>query len=148
MFHVHVDAIVCRGNEILIMKRAMGFMSGAWYLPGGALENDEQPNEAVRREIREETELEVANVRPLCAWQYMPDETAHGVGITYVCDAASDAEPVINEEHSAARWVDPNYYRQRYFNDEALEALKEHPIAYGVVSKVRDVLDTYLAELS
>ena len=145
MFHVHVDAIVRRGNEILIMKRAMGFMSGAWYLPGGGLEQGEQPDEAVRREIREETELEVKNVVPLRAWQYMPEEKTYAVGITYVCDAAPDAEPVINEEHSAARWVDPNYYRQRYFNDEALDALTEHPIAHGVVSRVRDVLDAYLA---
>ncbi len=55
LFHVHVDAIVRRGEEILIMKRAMGAMTGAWYIPGGALEENESQEAGVRREIREET---------------------------------------------------------------------------------------------
>ena len=69
-FHVHVDAIVRRGDEILIMKRAMGLMSGAWYLPGGQLEFGEAPEEGARREIREETQLEVQDMRLFRAWHY------------------------------------------------------------------------------
>ena len=145
-FNVHVDAIVRRGDEILIMKRAMGAMSGAWYFPGGALEEGESPEQGARREIREETELEVTNVRLLRAWHYRADESTPAVGITFVCDVPPDAEPQINEEHSAARWVDPTYYRRRYFNDETLAALAGQPIALELVTAVRDVLDTYLAE--
>jgi ADP-ribose pyrophosphatase YjhB (NUDIX family) len=146
-FHVHVDAIVRRGDQILIMKRAMGAMTGAWYVPGGTLEENEAPEEGVRREIREETELEVTNVRLFHAWHYRQDESTPAVGITFVCDVPPDAEPRINEEHSAARWVDPADYRQRYFSDDVLAALSEQPVALELVTAVRDVWDGYLAEI-
>ncbi len=145
-FHVHVDAIVRRGDQILIMKRAMGLMSGAWYFPGGSLEEDESPEDGVRREIREETELEVDNLRLFRAWQYRQDESTPAVGVTFVCDVPPDAEPRINDEHAATRWVDPAYYRQRYFNDDVLAALAGNPIALELVTAVRDVVDAYLAE--
>ncbi len=146
-FHVHVDAIVRRGDQILVMKRAMGLMSGAWYFPGGALEQGESPEEAPRREIREETGLEVDNLRLFRVWHYRQDESTPAVGVTFTCEVPPDAEPQINEEHSAARWVDPTYYRQRYFNNDVLAALADHPIALGLVTAVRDVVDGYLATL-
>ena len=144
-FHVHVDAIVRRGDQILVMKRAMGLMSGAWYFPGGALEVEESPEEAVRREIREETGLEVQNLRLFRVWHYRQDEATPAVGITYVCNVPQDAGPQINEEHTTYRWVDPAYYRQRYFNDDVLAALASNPIARRLVEAVRAVVDGYIA---
>ncbi len=146
LFHMHVDAIVRRGEEILIMKRATGAMTGAWYIPGGSLEENESPEEGVRREIREETQLEVESVRLFRVWEYRQDESTPAVSITFICDAAPDAEPRINEEHSAARWVTAAYYRERFFTKEAMAALAKQPIALKLVEGVRGVLDAYLAE--
>jgi 8-oxo-dGTP diphosphatase len=144
-FHVHVDAIVRRGDEILIMKRAMGAMSGAWYFPGGGLEVDESPEEAVRREIREETELEVDDLRLFKAWHYMQDESTPAVGITFTCSVPLDIEPRINEEHSAARWVTPAYYRDRYLNDDILAAIAGNALAHRLASAVRELVEGYVA---
>ena len=146
LFHVHVDAIVRRGDEILIMKRALGAMTGAWYVPGGSLEENESPEEGVRREIREETQLEVESVRLFRVWEYLQDESTPAIGITFICDVAPDAEPQINEEHNAARWVTASYYRERFFTNEAMAALAKNPIALKLVEGVRGVLDAYLAE--
>ena len=146
LFHVHVDAIVRRRDEILILKRAIGAMTGAWYIPGGSLEENESPEAGVRREIREETQLEVESARLFRVWEYGQDESTPAVGITFICDVAPDAEPRINEEHSAARWVTPAYYRKRFFTDEAMAALAKNPIALKLVEGVRGVLDGYLAE--
>ena len=55
-----VDAIVRNEKgEILLIRRSD---SGTWDLPGGAVEPGETPSEAVVREIREETGLEVSIV--------------------------------------------------------------------------------------
>ena len=143
-FHVHVDAIVRRGDEVLIMKRAMGAMTGAWYFAGGTLEQGESPEEGVRREIREETGLEVADLRLLRAWHYRQDESTPAVGITFTCSVPPGSEPQINDEHAAYRWVDPAYYRQRYFTDETMRALERNPIALELVTGVRDVVDAYI----
>ncbi len=145
-FHVHVDAIVRRGDEILIMKRAMGAMSGAWYFPGGQLEEDESPEEGVRREIREETGLDVGNLRLFRVWRYRQDESTPAVGITFLCDVPPGTEPQINEEHAAARWVSPAYYRDRFFRDDLLALLADNPVALELVTAVRNVVDRYLEE--
>ena len=145
-FHVHVDAIVRRGDEVLILKRALGIMSGAWYFPGGALEEDEHPDDAVRREIREETALDVTGLRLFRVWHYRQDEATPAVGITYVCDVPAGAEPRINEEHSAARWVTPRYYLERFLNDDVLAALRDHPVGYSIASAVRRVVEAYITE--
>jgi 8-oxo-dGTP diphosphatase len=146
MFRVHVDAIVRRGNEVLIMKRAMGAMSGAWYFPGGQLEPGETPEQGVRREIREETGLEVHGLRLFRVWTYRASETEPALAVSYVCHVPAHAEPRINEEHAAARWVDPAYYRERYFSDAVLSTLAGNAVARELVEAVRDLVDAYLAE--
>jgi mutator protein MutT len=52
-----VDAIIRNERgEILLMQRSDG---GTWDLPGGAVEPGETPSEALRREVQEETGLDV-----------------------------------------------------------------------------------------
>ena len=144
-FHVHVDAIVRRGDEILIMKRAMGAMTGAWYFAGGSLEAGESPEDGVRREVREETGLEIEHLRLFRAWHYRQDGSTPAVGITFVCDVPPGTEPRINDEHAAFRWVDPAYYRQRFLSDQVLALLKDNPIALELVTAVRDLVEDYIA---
>lgn len=55
-----VDAIVRNERgEILLIRRSDG---GTWDLPGGAVEPGETPSEALLREVREETGLDVGIV--------------------------------------------------------------------------------------
>lgn len=64
--HAVVDAILTRGNEILIVKRsAEMFQAGKYCLPGGFIEHDESVEEAAKREVREETGYETRVVKLL-----------------------------------------------------------------------------------
>lgn len=144
-FHAHVDAIVRRGEDILIMKRAMGFMSGAWYFPGGQLEHGETPEEGAAREIMEETGLDVTDLQLFRAWTYRPAESAHALGITYIGSVPPGTEPAINEEHLAFRWVSPEYYRDRFLNDSILASIESNAAAYSVSTAVRSVVDAFIA---
>jgi mutator protein MutT len=143
-FHVHVDAIVRRGDEILIMKRAMGFMSSAWYFPGGQLEHGETPEDGARREIMEETGLKVEGLELFRTWAYQPAENAFALAVSYTCSVPQGTEPTINEEHVAYRWVRPEYYRDRFVNDDVLESLRANASAYSVSCGVRELIDAYL----
>ncbi len=54
--HVTVVAIVVRDNAILLVKRALHLSEpGKFALPGGYLDRDETTEEAMRREVKEET---------------------------------------------------------------------------------------------
>ncbi|MGE0865545.1 MAG: NUDIX hydrolase [Vicinamibacterales bacterium] len=56
---VGVGAVVVRGDRVLIVRRAHEPRKGEWSLPGGVLELGESLGEAVRREVLEETGLQV-----------------------------------------------------------------------------------------
>lgn len=61
-FTVSVGAIILNeNNEILLLDHVFRPGSG-WGIPGGFIESDEQPHEAIKREIFEETGLKIENV--------------------------------------------------------------------------------------
>jgi 8-oxo-dGTP diphosphatase len=59
---VGVGAVVIDGDHVLLIRRGQQPMKGQWSLPGGALEVGETLLDGVRREVREETGLEVEPV--------------------------------------------------------------------------------------
>ena len=59
---VGVGAVVVDGERVLLIRRGHEPMKGEWSLPGGALEVGETLLEGVRREVLEETGLEVEPV--------------------------------------------------------------------------------------
>lgn len=54
-----VGAVIVRDGKALIIKRAHEPRKGEWSLPGGLVELGESLSDAVRREIKEETNLDV-----------------------------------------------------------------------------------------
>jgi 8-oxo-dGTP diphosphatase len=59
---VGVGAVVIDGDHVLLIRRGQEPMKGQWSLPGGALEVGETLLDGVRREVLEETGLEVEPV--------------------------------------------------------------------------------------
>jgi 8-oxo-dGTP diphosphatase len=57
-------ALVDRDNRVLIAKRPAGkSMAGLWEFPGGKVDGDETPEQALVRELKEELAVEVCETR-------------------------------------------------------------------------------------
>ena len=56
---VGVGVVVFRGGDVLLIKRAKPPVSDRWSIPGGAQEIGETVREAARREVAEETGVEI-----------------------------------------------------------------------------------------
>lgn len=97
-----------RGNEILLLKRAEGSaLAGQWFLPGGAIERDELPEDGARRELREEAGLEVDGELELIGAYPIHVYGVDMVQLSYRGRVADDAEVLISHEHDGAQWVRP-----------------------------------------
>ena len=56
---VAVGAIICHQDRLVLVRRGKEPSKGRWTFPGGAVELGESPEDAVRREVLEETGLRV-----------------------------------------------------------------------------------------
>jgi 8-oxo-dGTP pyrophosphatase MutT (NUDIX family) len=62
----HVD----RGVQVLMVQRGSGasFMPGVWVFPGGVIEEGEDPGACARRELAEETGIELGDDAEILPW--------------------------------------------------------------------------------
>lgn len=60
---VGVAVIIRDGSRVLLGERVAGYGAGTWQFPGGHLEFGESIEDCARREAREETGLELTNLR-------------------------------------------------------------------------------------
>lgn len=62
--HRHVGAygLAIADDHVLLIKKGRGPYTGSWDLPGGGIEFGESPEDAVRRELTEETGLSAEGV--------------------------------------------------------------------------------------
>lgn len=97
-----VAAIIRDGSRIFATQRGYGPWRGWWEFPGGKIEEGETPEDALRREIREEldTEISVDEYFSTVEWDY-PE--FHLSMHCYLCSVLSGS--LVLKEHEAARWL-------------------------------------------
>jgi 8-oxo-dGTP diphosphatase len=106
-----VSAAIIRDGRVLVVQRARAPAGGLFSLPGGVVEIGETLLEALVREIREETRLEIAPVA-LAGYRETVSRDSdnrverHFVILPFAARWVS-GEPVLNEELSEARWLRP-----------------------------------------
>lgn len=98
-----VAAVIRKGGHIFATQRGYGDFKDWWEFPGGKIEEGETPEEALRREIREELSAEIIIDKHLktVEWDY---PAFHLTLHCYLCSLAS--EDMTLNEHEAARWLD------------------------------------------
>jgi 8-oxo-dGTP diphosphatase len=106
-----VSAAIVRDGRVLLVRRARPPANGVYTLPGGVVEAGERLHEALVREVREETGLEIdpvalAGHREVVARDAAGRVERHFVILAFAARWRS-GEPQLNEELSEARWMEP-----------------------------------------
>jgi 8-oxo-dGTP diphosphatase len=100
---VGVGVMVVKGSKVLVGRRRGSHGDGQYAWPGGHLEYMESFDECARREVREEANIEIGNIRFLRLMNLRTYLPKHYVDVTMVADWVS-GDPVANEIERIAEW--------------------------------------------
>jgi len=98
-------AVIESDGKVLIARRKDGDrFEGRWEFPGGKIEAGESPEECLRRELREELEVEIEAPEFLCSVSFETPE----LSIELMAFRTSlPAGEVRSHDHAEVRWVEP-----------------------------------------
>ena len=125
-----VAAIIIRDGLVFATERGYGQWQGWWEFPGGKMEPGESPEEALKREIREELNAEIAvgELMETVEWDY-PE--FHLRMNCFICTLLSESLHL--NEHRDAAWL----------TGETLDSVKWLPADEGLILKIKKEIFKY-----
>lgn len=122
-----VAAIILDEGKIFATQRGYGEFKDGWEFPGGKMEQGETPEQALKREIREEldVEIEVGQLFDTVEYDY---PSFHLTMHCFLCTIKSGE--LILKEHEAAKWL----------NKESLDSVEWLPADLGLIEKLKNAL--------
>lgn len=113
---------------IFAMQRGYGEFKGGWEFPGGKIEAGETPQEALKREIMEELDTEVA----VGEWIETVEYDYPGFHLSMDCFWCEIVKgDLVLKEHEAARWL----------TREELTDVEWLPADVAVAEKIEEEMD-------
>ncbi len=111
--HLGVYGIIIQNNNILLIKKSRGAYKDKYDLPGGSIEHGETPFETLKRELMEETGLNIQKATlfdansVLVKWLHHDNlEEMHHIGIIYIVETINYdiKEDGDNQDSLGAKW--------------------------------------------
>lgn len=102
---VSAAVIIDRGRVLLTQRKSGTHLAGAWEFPGGKVEPDEDPRDALVRELREEigVEAEVSDIVEVTFHRY---PTKSVLLLFYEARLAAGSPPPSAIDVAAFRWAE------------------------------------------
>jgi ADP-ribose pyrophosphatase YjhB (NUDIX family) len=132
--HLGVYGLYISGEKMLMIEKARGPYMGRYDLPGGKIEFNEKTNDCLKREIMEETGVEVQSSKFFSMNEYLCEykkegetKKSHHVGIYYIVDLKIEKlkTEADGEDSNGAIFIPIN----------VLNKENTSPIAYEVITK-------------
>ena len=112
--------VIIQDDKILLTLKKSGPYKGLWGLPGGGIEFKESPEDALKREMVEETALVAEGVSLFMVATASVGEDFHQIGMIY---RVANTTPVPLEPEEEMRWVELNGVKQEEITPFAKQAL-------------------------
>jgi len=128
-----VDGVVTRDGKILLVLRKNEPFRGRWALPGGFVEYGETVEEAVAREVEEETGL-ATEITGIVGVYSDPgrDPRGHTVSIAYLLSPKDEKEPAGGDDASEAKFFDADELPPLAFDHDKIIKDALHIIRHGM----------------
>ena len=122
-----VAAIILDKEKVFATQRGYGEFKDGWEFPGGKIEQGETPRQALKREIKEELdiEIEVGELLETVEYDY---PKFHLTMHCFLCSIKSGE--LVLKEHEAAKWL----------TGEALDSVDWLPADEGLIEQIKNLL--------
>jgi 8-oxo-dGTP diphosphatase len=106
-FAIAVKSFIVKDGKFLMLKRRPDDVHkpDIWDIPGGRLEAGENPFEGLKRETKEETNLDIDIIFPIEVKSFSRDDLQRITMIIFLCRPGSD-DVRLSEEHQDHKWAD------------------------------------------
>jgi 8-oxo-dGTP diphosphatase len=106
---VTVDVVLCKSNSILLIKRLKDPYKNCWALPGGFVDENEDLEEAAKRELLEETSVFVESLEQIGAFgKPFRDPRNHTVSVAYYGVVPENTIAIAADDAKDAKWFEMN----------------------------------------
>lgn len=122
---VSTDNVVFYKNQnefkVLLIKRKGDPFKGKWALPGGFLEENESMDEGAKRELKEETGLEIEELHQIKAFGDLGrDPRGRTISIAFWGIISTQENVKANDDASAASWFPLNQLPELAFDHQEI----------------------------
>ena len=105
-----VAAVILHRNKILLLQRSIKekTLPGLWELPSGRRENFESSVRALKREVKEETGLNIEVICPINTFEYVikkPEIVKDTTQINFLVKVKGHCKVKMSREHQNFAWV-------------------------------------------
>ena len=115
-----VAAIIIKENKVLATQRGYGEFKGGWEFPGGKIEEGETAEQALKREIKEELNINIDVDKYLTKVEY-DYPNFHLSMKCYICSLNDDHIEL--KEHTDSRWLSKEELNTVYWLPADVELL-------------------------
>jgi 8-oxo-dGTP diphosphatase len=96
---VGIGVFIFKGNKFLMIKRFGSHGANTWSVPGGHLEYGESFEDVAKREVKEETDLDITNIRfGAMTNDLFEEENKHYITVWLLSEYASGREKIMEPE--------------------------------------------------
>jgi len=100
------DGVLIEKGKILLIRRGHPPYKGEWAIPGGRLGEDETVEECLKREMKEETGLEVEILKLFGVYSKPERDPRKIVSIVYIVKRKDDSQVKAGGDAVEAQWFD------------------------------------------
>jgi len=121
-----VKSFIIDNNKLLVIKRRLNDIQkpGIWEIPGGRLNIGEDPFIGLKRETKEETNLDIEIIKPLTVRHFTRDDNQIITLIIFLCKPLYK-NIKLSEEHTDYDWINIEDNKLADFYRKEVEIFKK-----------------------